>query len=264
MSSTSLFIADLHLSPQQPETVQQFAWFVTHIAPSAQHLYILGDLFEYWLGDDILDLPANTPDNALMAYRQLARHVCQLLRQLSDTGTQLWLQHGNRDFLLQQTFCQRCHMTLLPDIAPIDLCGTPSLLLHGDTLCTDDIAYQRFRAQVRNPAWQQQFLVQSLASRAILATSARQQSMAATHEKSDAIMDVSPQSVAALLREHHYPRLIHGHTHRPAHHTFTVDDHLCERWVLPDWHGSRSGYLRCDEQGCAMLNLSSVMSAPTP
>lgn len=254
MTQASLFVADLHLSPQQPATTQQFAQFVTHIAPSAQHLYILGDLFEYWLGDDILNLPMGS-DHALAPHSELAQQVCRLLRQLNEQGTQIWLQHGNRDFLLRQSFCQQAGIHLLPDPQLIDLYGTSSLLLHGDTLCTDDVGYQQFRTQVRDASWQQHFLAQPLATRAALAASAREHSKAATHEKSAAIMDVNAQSVAALLRQHNYPRLIHGHTHRPAHHTFVVDDRPCERWVLPDWHGSHGGYLRCDQAGCALLTL---------
>jgi UDP-2,3-diacylglucosamine hydrolase len=240
--SHSLLISDLHLNNQEVELTRLFEHFLTHIAPDAEALYILGDLFEYWLGDDTLDLP-------------LHQQVCHALRQLSDAGVKLFFMHGNRDFLLGTHFAEACGARFLPDPSLIDLHGTPSLLMHGDTLCTDDVDYQAFRQQVHQPAWQQQFLAQTLSARVALAQSAREQSTAAKQNKSASIMDVNPDAVINTFRQYGYPRLIHGHTHRPAHHCLTVDEHACERWVLHDWHGTQGGYLRCDEQGCQLIAL---------
>ena len=237
MTTFSLLISDLHLSDAQPVVTQQFIQFLTYTAPSAKAVYILGDLFEYWLGDDTLTQPYPTL-------------ICQALRQLSDSGVNLYLIHGNRDFLLGAAFAQLCGLTLLEDPCPIDLHGTPTLLMHGDTLCTDDTGYQQFRQQVRNPAWQQHFLSLPLPERVALARDAREQSTAAQPLKSSNIMDVNITAVNDTLRHYHYPRIIHGHTHRPALHAVTVDQHACERWVLPDWHATQAGWLKCDSTGC--------------
>ena len=238
----SLLIADLHLCDSRPETSRLFFDFLAGTAIHADALYILGDLFEYWLGDDTLDIP-------------LHQHVCQALNQLANSGVSIYFMHGNRDFLLAEAFARACHAMLLADPCLVNLYGAPSLLMHGDTLCTDDVSYLAFREQVRNPNWQSQFLAQPLDTRVAIAQQARNQSESAKQEKSAAIMDVNATAVIEVLRQFHYPRLIHGHTHRPALHTVSIDGHRCQRWVLTDWY-EQGGYLRCDANGCQLLGLT--------
>jgi UDP-2,3-diacylglucosamine hydrolase len=196
----------------------------------------LGDLFEYWAGDDDLDEP-------------LHRHVADGLRGLAERGVRIYLMHGNRDLLMGEALARACGAELLPDPTLVDLYSQPTLLSHGDALCTDDAEYQAFRIQVRNPAWQAQFLAQPLAQRKAFIEQVRAQSEANKQQKTLEIMDVNADAVAALLRTHGYPRLIHGHTHRPARHVLPLDDRVCERWVLSDW-GAQGHALRCDADGC--------------
>jgi UDP-2,3-diacylglucosamine hydrolase len=169
--------------------------------------------------------------------------------------------HGNRDFLIGPRFSADSGATLLPDPMLLDLYGTPTLLMHGDTLCTDDVGYQEFRKKVRNPQYQQQFLSQPLASRKQIIAGLRTENVEKKQLKSDAIMDVTPATVEAVLREYHYPRLIHGHTHRPALHQHIVDGRICERWVLADWY-ARGSYLRCDSSGLQSIELPVAGEAP--
>ena len=239
----SLFISDLHLCDSRPAISRLFFDFLHNTAIHADALYILGDLFEYWLGDDTLDAPLN-------------QQVCVALRQLADSGVAVYFMHGNRDFLIAAQFADACHASLLPDPTLIDVYGTPTLLMHGDTLCTDDVSYLAFRAQVRDADWQNQFLAQPLAARISLAQQARAQSESAKQGKTTEIMDVNDDAVRAALRQHQYPRLIHGHTHRPALHNIGIDGHHCQRWVLPDWY-ENGGYLRCDAQDCQFTSLTS-------
>jgi len=159
------------------------------------------------------------------------------------------LIRGNRDVLLGAAFAARCGATLLDDPVLIDLHGTPTLITHGDALCTDDVDYQRFRSYARDPGNQAKFLAQSVAARREQMRGMRAQSEASKQLKTEAIMDVAPAAVEELLRQHAYPRLIHGHTHRPARHLHQVDGRTCERWVLNDWYET-GGYLRCDAKGC--------------
>jgi len=161
--------------------------------------------------------------------------------------------HGNRDFLMGEAFAQAAGATLLNEPTLLDLYGTPTLVSHGDTLCTDDIEYQQFREKVRSAEFGRKFLAQPLVERKAYIEQLRQHSNAAKQAKDSAIMDVNNQAVAALLREYHYPRLIHGHTHRPRFHEHLVDGHQCERWVLSDWDGPISA-LRCDGQGCSVVS----------
>lgn len=244
MTAHSLFISDLHLCDSRPEISRLFFHFLDTEARCADALYILGDLFEYWVGDDELSSPLNA-------------RVASALHELTKTGVHVYLMHGNRDFLLAQQFASASGARLLIDPSLIDLHGTPTLLMHGDTLCTDDQAYLQFRAQVRDPAWQAGFLSQPLAARQALAQQLRNQSEHAKQEKSADIMDVNADAVAQCLRQHGYPRLIHGHTHRPAQHMLAVDGHDCTRWVLQDWYHS-GGYLRCDAHGCEAFTLTSA------
>lgn len=241
-AAPSLFISDLHLATDTPQASARFERFIRETAAGAAALYILGDFFEAWVGDDDLADPFHA-------------RIAGLLRQLTDTGTAVRFMHGNRDFLIGADFCAATGVQLLPDPCLVDLYGTPTLLTHGDQYCTDDIAYQAFRRQMRDPAYQATLLAKPLAERKAMARALRQQSTLAKDGKMEAIMDVNPGAVAASLRGYGYPRLIHGHTHRPGRHLHTVDGHACERWVLPDWYAA-GGYLRCDGGGCALLPLA--------
>lgn len=236
----SIFVSDLHLCPTRPAINRIFVEFLHGPAAQAEALYILGDLFEYWAGDDDDD-PFN-------------RSVLASLRTLADQGVALHLMHGNRDFLIGEVFAEQSGANLIEDPTLIELYGTPTLLMHGDTLCTDDIRYQDFRTKVRAPEWQRQFLSRPLAARKQIIAALRTESAGEKQLKSDAIMDVTGASVERELREHDYPRLIHGHTHKPALHRHIVDGHSCERWVLADWYTSGS-YLHCDAQGCRVVKL---------
>jgi UDP-2,3-diacylglucosamine hydrolase len=230
------FFSDLHLCTSRPEINRLFFEFLRGPARQAESLYILGDLFEYWAGDDDLADPFN-------------RSVVEALAECSRAGPVLRVMHGNRDFLLGEAFAEACNARLIGDPQRLDLFGTPTLLMHGDTLCTDDIDYQRFRAQVRAPAWQKTFLALPLEQRKRQIEAVRQTSESEKTRKAPEIMDVNPGAVEATFRAHGYPRLIHGHTHRPARHEHRVDGRICERWVLPDWYES-GGVLVCDEKGC--------------
>ncbi len=232
----SLFISDLHLSPDTTEATDALLRFLRETAPAADALYVLGDLFEYWIGDEGLDQP-------------YAMQVARAFRALADRGMRVYFMHGNRDFLIGARFAQASGMQLLPDPTLVALYGTPTLLMHGDTLCSADQEYQKFRAMVRNRAWQQAFIAKPLDERVRMAREVRGKSEQAKQVKDMTIMDVTPATVDDAFRAHDYARLIHGHTHRPAHHEHKVDGRTCERWVLADWyeHGS---YLLCDANGC--------------
>jgi len=236
--SHTLFISDLHLCDSRPHIQQVFLRFLREHAIQAESLYILGDFFEYWAGDDDLDAPQH-------------RNIIEALARLTQGGIPLYVIHGNRDFLLADNFARATGATLLTDPTLAELYGKRVLLTHGDTLCTDDVEYQRFRAQVRDSAWQQVFLTQPLAVRKAQIEELRQRSEQEKSYKSIAIMDVNGDAVNDLLRRYDYPELlIHGHTHRPGMHEITVDGHISQRWVLGDWfdHGNS---LRCAANGCA-------------
>jgi len=232
----SIFVSDLHLSPERPHINQVFFDFAAGTAAQAEAVYILGDLFEYWVGDDDLADSFNAS-------------VADALAALSGKGVKLRLMQGNRDVLLGAAFARRCGAELLADPTQLELHGTKTLIMHGDTLCTDDVKYQRFRSCVRNPVIQRLFLFLPRALRRAQIHRMRTESEKHKHGASAEIMDVAQATVEQVLREHGYPRLIHGHTHRPARHVHTVDGHRCERWVLNDWY-QRGGYLRCDVSGC--------------
>ena len=238
---SALFISDLHLSGARPAINELFFRFLRTRAAGAEALYILGDLFDYWIGDDDLAEP-------------LHASVARALRAVSERGVPLYLMHGNRDFLLGEAFCAASGARLLDDPAAPELPGARTLLMHGDTLCTDDVEYQRFRGTVRDKTWQREFLAQPLAGRHAQAEALRAASERGKSGKPPEIMDVSQEAVRATLRAHGYPRLIHGHTHRPARHEVEVDGRRCERWVLPDWY-ERGGYLELDDAGARLVQL---------
>ena len=232
----SIFVSDLHLSPERPRINQVFFDFAGHTAAQAESVYILGDLFELWVGDDDLADAFNAS-------------VADALHRLSSRGVALYFMHGNRDVLVGQAFAARCGAKLMSDPTLLDLHGTRTLVMHGDTLCTDDIEYQKFRVYAHDPGNQRRFLSQPIAARRAQMLGMRAGSEKHKQGTSAEIMDVAQAAVEQVLREHGYPRLIHGHTHRPARHLHTVDGRSCERWVLNDWY-TRGGYLRCDSAGC--------------
>lgn len=238
----TLFISDLHLCPSRPQTSRLFLGFLAGPARQAESLYILGDLFEYWAGDDNLDDPFNAG-------------ICAALRGLSDAGVPVFFMAGNRDFLTGEAFARSAGLTLLPDPTLVEVAGTTTLLMHGDTLCTDDAAYQVFREEVRSMDWRQAFLALPLDRRKAQIESLRRESEAQKRIKPTEIMDVNPAAVLQALTLHRCTRLIHGHTHRPALHQFEIDGRACERWVLPDWYET-GGYLACDENGCREMGFS--------
>ena len=237
-----LFISDCHLCDSRPHITQAFIVFLANTAVNAQALYILGDLFEYWAGDDTIAAGLHQP-------------VIQALKNLSANGVKVFFMAGNRDFLLNDDFAINTDITILPDPSLITLFGEPVLLSHGDALCTDDTAYQQFRAQVRNATWQTQFLNQPLANRIAYIEVLRTKSEQEKSTKSMQIMDVNTGAVDALLRQYGYPPLfIHGHTHRPHRHAHMLDGHECVRWVLGDWY-EQGSYLELSAAGSVARKL---------
>lgn len=218
---TTLFISDLHLEESRPDITDAFLGFLDNRARGVEQLYILGDFFEAWIGDD-----ERTP---------LQEQVAQALKALSDSGTAIYLMHGNRDFLIGEDFCARAGATLLDDPTVVDLYGTPTLLMHGDSLCTADVEYQKFRENMRNPQWQQMILQRPLEDRQQMARQLREISMAKNQGKEEFIMDVTPEEVVKVMEEHGVQRLIHGHTHRPAEHQLEANGKPARRIVLGDW-----------------------------
>ena len=216
-----LFISDLHLDASRPHITELLLRFLTERAVRAETLYILGDLFEAWIGDD--------EDS------ELSEQVCGAIRSLTERGTHVLVAHGNRDFLLGAGFQMRTGCTLLEQATMLDVCGSPTLLLHGDELCTDDLPYQAMRQQLRDPQWQREFLDQPLPIRRQMAAQLRQASRDATQGKSMEIMDVNQNTVNEWMRRYGATRLVHGHTHRPAVHTFLLDGQTAQRVVLADW-----------------------------
>jgi UDP-2,3-diacylglucosamine hydrolase len=219
---STLFISDLHLDETRPEITQLFLDFLADTASHAEALYILGDLFEAWVGDD--------------EHSAIANQVRNALHRLTDQGVAVFFMRGNRDFLIGHQFAKDCGLRLLHDPCVIDLYGKPTLLMHGDLLCTDDKAYFAFRAQVRNTDWQTQFLSQPLATRQAFAVQARKASQAHQSALQESIMDINQSSLEDLMQQYGVARLIHGHTHRPGIHSFSVNDTQHQRIVLGDWY----------------------------
>ncbi len=240
--SHSLFISDLHLTAERPAANERFFHFLKDTAARAEALYILGDFFEAWVGDDALAYPLHSA-------------VAAALKALAERGVRVYVMHGNRDFLLGEDFCRASGAALLPEPHVADLYGQSTLLMHGDALCTDDVDYQHFRRMVRDSAWQAAFLRRPLAEREAMARELRNRSEQIKGDKRPEIMDVNAGAVEAAFRRHGARRLIHGHTHRPARHGVSVDGAACERWVLPDWYET-GGYLACDANGCRLIMLA--------
>lgn len=237
-SVMAMFVSDIHLSDTMPHTMAAFLHFLKEIAPHTQQLYLLGDLFEYWPGDDD-------------AEDALAKRVIQALKRLTDLGIQLFWIGGNRDFLLGDAFAQQCGMTLLPDPFVANIDRQRVMLSHGDYLCTDDIRYMQFRQMVRQSDWQQAFLQKPLAERKAIIQGMREASMRDQQQKSLSIMDVNQDAVRAAIEANSVNLLVHGHTHRPAQH----QESWGTRFVLSDWDfdqakAQRGGYLSYSpEQG---------------
>ncbi len=234
--SHCIFISDLHLCDSRPHITAAFIEFLELTAAKAQALYILGDLFEYWAGDDTIEVGAQ--QTSIDALRRLSENV------------PVFFMAGNRDFLIGDGFSKATGITILPDPSLITLYGKPVLLSHGDALCTDDTAYQVFRTEVRNETWQRQFLSQPLEARIAFIEQLRAKSEQEKSTKSMQIMDVNAIAVEDLLRQYDYPQLlIHGHTHRPNTHVYHLAGHTCERRVLGDWY-EQGSYLMLNADGC--------------
>jgi len=219
---TTLFISDLHLDDSRPETTALLQNFLKEEAVDADALYILGDLFEFWLGDDV-------PSKCSV-------EVATELSLLADKGVPCYFMHGNRDFLLKDDYAKSASLTLLPEDYVLDLYGEQVLLMHGDSLCTDDAPYQQFRAVVRNTAWQADFLARSPQERLQIALQARDASAEHKGNVGMDIMDVNHGEVMAAFERHGVNKMIHGHTHRPATHDLKVNGQAAQRIVLGDWY----------------------------
>lgn len=232
--SYTLFISDLHLDSSRPEHLGALDALISEHAGKAEALYVLGDLFETWIGDD---------DDAEFNLRAEA-----IFRRFSDAGGKLYFMHGNRDFMLGEQFAARCGGALLAEGSVVDLYGRPTLLLHGDSLCTMDEKYQQFRTMVRNEAWQRDMLAKSLQERRMIAQFMRMQSQQGNANKADNIMDVTPEEVIRVLDEAGVRDMIHGHTHRPAVHDLETANGPGKRYVLGDW-GDSLWLIRADAEG---------------
>jgi UDP-2,3-diacylglucosamine hydrolase len=237
----TLFVSDLHLDEERPAATARFERFLGRAVPGADALYILGDLFEYWVGDDGLALPFPSQVAGLLA--PVAKRV--------PTS----FMHGNRDFLVAQRFARETGIHLLPDPTVIDLHGERALLVHGDTLCTDDTQYQAFRKQVRDPVWQAAALARPLEQRVAIARGMRADSHAAKDAKAAEIMDVTPAAVEEAFEQSGCRLMIHGHTHRPGRHLHRVRGEECVRWVLADWY-ERGSYLEATPGGIASVEVA--------
>jgi UDP-2,3-diacylglucosamine hydrolase len=236
----TLFISDLHLDPERPDITSQALAFLDDEARHAEALYILGDLFEAWLGDDDPD-----PEK---------RRVVAALKRLADGGLPCYFIRGNRDFLVGERFAADSGCTLLEDPTVIELYGSRVILMHGDTLCTDDHEYQALRQMVRNPAWQAAMLSRPLAERQEMARQLREKSAASMAGKATEIMDVNQDAVLRTMQDHGVYTILHGHTHRPAIHRFEADGHEAVRIVLGDWYAQGSA-LAWDETGYVLRTL---------
>lgn len=241
---TTLFVSDLHLSAERPEQLELFLNFAERARSKAHALYVLGDLFEVWLGDD-----DDTPGHA---------EIIDALRALSSAGVELHIGHGNRDFLFGRRFARATGARLMADYEIIDLYGQRTLLTHGDLLCTKDVKYQKFRKLVRNPIVRTAFLSTPLSLRRRIALKTQSGTKASMRAKSDFIMDVDEDTVSSVMAQHAAMLLIHGHTHRPGIHDFDIEGKACRRIVLGDWYDQDS-VLVCDEGGPQPLRVSDFL-----
>jgi UDP-2,3-diacylglucosamine hydrolase len=235
---TTLFVADIHLSKLRPELSSGFIEFLNTTAQACQSLYLLGDIFEAWIGDDY-----NDPD---------LQNVFNALKQLSAKGVKLYFQHGNRDFLVGQAFAKMIGATLLDEVIMVDVAQTRALVMHGDQLCTDDTQYQSFRSLVRSTQWQQEFLSKTIEQRLFIAEQLRSASKEQGQLKSQDITDVNQEAVINTMQQHDVNLLIHGHTHRPAVHNVLVNKQNATRMVLGDW-GKSLWYIKCSACGCELI-----------
>lgn len=236
----TLFISDLHLSGERENISELFIQFLQKRASKADALYILGDLFEVWPGDDMIQ-----PD-----YEQ----SIAAMRQLADNGLPVFIMQGNRDFLMDKQFARISGATLIEDPTIIDLYGTPTLLMHGDTLCTDDVDYQKFRLMVRDPKWKKDFFAKPDEERLAMTSKYRKISKTETARKTMEIMDVNQHAVEKAMLDNNVQHLIHGHTHRPAVHNFRCENQNMQRIVLGDWF-EQGSILVCGEQGCELESI---------
>jgi UDP-2,3-diacylglucosamine hydrolase len=239
-----LFLSDLHLAPDRPKATAAFHAFCAGPARSAGAVYILGDLFDSWIGDDELR-------------DRFPAEIAASIRSVTQLGVPVHIAHGNRDFLLGERFAAATGATLLPERHLVDVDGTPTLLSHGDELCVGDIAYQQYRARIRSPEAQRRLLSLPLFVRRLIARWLRRKSRNATSLKAESIMDVDDAAVAATFRDTGVARMIHGHTHRPATHSVDVDGRSRERIVLADWH-DEGQYLRIDDSGTARVQIAAA------
>lgn len=237
---TTLFISDLHLSPERQEIIDLFLQFMNERAKQARTLYILGDFFEVWIGDDYI------PEEL--------QNVIRALAEYSSAGNKLYFIRGNRDFLLRKEFEEMTGCEILPDPCLIDLDGKPTLISHGDMLCTDDVEYMEFRKKVRAPSWQKNFLNQSIEERLAFANDAREQSKIKTKNKPLQIMDANPNAILKLMSKYNVEQMIHGHTHRPAIHTIKTDQNPLTRIVLGDWY-EQGSVLECIDGKCELQTI---------
>ncbi|ASK33962.1 UDP-2,3-diacylglucosamine diphosphatase [Alcanivorax sp. N3-2A] len=232
--SYSLLISDLHLDPARPEHLAALGDLLRQHGGQAQRLYVLGDLFEAWIGDD---------DDS-----DFNRTAIDAFRAFSDAGSELYFMHGNRDFLLGEAFATACGGALIDEGTVVDLHGTRTLLMHGDSLCTQDTAYQQFRAMARDPQWQSAMLAKPLQERRMIAQGMRMQSQGNNANKAENIMDVTPEEVVRVMDQAGVRDLIHGHTHRPAVHDVPLAHGAGKRWVLGDW-GKLGWWIIADGSG---------------
>jgi UDP-2,3-diacylglucosamine hydrolase len=236
---TVYFVSDLHLKPERPDLTRAFSRLLDTTFQDSTELYLLGDIFEAWIGDD-------TPTPTLES-------VFNSLKQLSDQGCKIFFQHGNRDFLVGEAFAKSINASLLPEELTVDLPVGKTVISHGDQLCLDDIEYMQFRTMVRNPQWQQDFLSKSLEERLAIARQIRDASKERTAEKAEYITDVNQQAVTDLFIRSGVDLMIHGHTHRPCIHQHEVDGKQATRIVLGDWD-KLGWYLKVEKQGYDLIN----------
>lgn len=239
--SHTFFIADLHLSKEQPEITQCLLKFLRTDAVNADALYVLGDLFEYWLGDDDVN--------------ELSTQIADAFKALSGSGTPIYFIHGNRDFLIRQRYAKACHMQLLPEQKVIDLYGTPTLIMHGDELCIQDVVYQKFRKKARGWWWPKLMLSLPLKTRRNIAENGRKKSKQNQQKLTNEIMDVTPQEVVNVMQKHCVNRLIHGHTHRPNIHDIIINGKASQRVVLGDWY-EQGSMLKVTPDSIELMTLS--------